>query len=201
MTCGDWRCVSASGAQRQRPLAPVPPERLSGGAVLRRLVREPGRHDHAVVRLFQPQSRGDVEIPLGPDNFIEPKEFDGRQPTSFPPVVPDATDAAAGAAPRARARRVHRHRAGRVQGRRGLDAAPPRTDATSVPGRAKTGAYGLRWPMAMGSVPPLLRFKADGPAGRGPVGHRERADAGHGRHAAVADDLDRRTTASARRRP
>ena len=40
----------------------------------------------------------------------------------------------------------------------------------SVPGRAKTGAYQLRWPMAMGSVPPLLRFKPDGPAGRGPSG-------------------------------
>jgi hypothetical protein len=41
-----------------------------------------------------------------------------------------------------------------------------------VPGRAKTGAYQLRWPMAMGSVPPLLRFEADGPAGRGPAGIR-----------------------------
>ncbi|MBF8301079.1 MAG: hypothetical protein HW394_1449, partial [Acidobacteria bacterium] len=29
-----------------------------------------------------------VEIPLGPDNFIVPKEYDGRQPTSFPVVVP-----------------------------------------------------------------------------------------------------------------
>ena len=32
------------------------------------------------------------------------------------------------------------------------------------------GAYQLRWPMAMGSVPPLLRFAPDGPAGRGPRG-------------------------------
>ncbi len=39
-----------------------------------------------------------------------------------------------------------------------------------VPGRSKTGAYGLLWPMAMGSIPPQLRFKADGPSGRGPVG-------------------------------
>ena len=30
-----------------------------------------------------------VEIPLGPDNFIMPKEYDGRQPTSFPIVAPE----------------------------------------------------------------------------------------------------------------
>ncbi len=40
----------------------------------------------------------------------------------------------------------------------------------SVPGRAKNNAYSLRWPMAMGSMPPLLRFRQDGPAGRGPAG-------------------------------
>ena len=40
-----------------------------------------------------------VEIPLGPDNFIEPKEFDGRQPTSFPPVVRTRPTAAAAARP------------------------------------------------------------------------------------------------------
>jgi hypothetical protein len=40
----------------------------------------------------------------------------------------------------------------------------------SVPGRARTGAYQLRWPMAMGSVPPLLRFSEKGKEGRGPVG-------------------------------
>jgi hypothetical protein len=39
-----------------------------------------------------------------------------------------------------------------------------------VPGRSKTGAYQLRWPAAMGSVPPVLRFKADGAGGRGPRG-------------------------------
>ena len=40
----------------------------------------------------------------------------------------------------------------------------------SVPGSAKTGAYQLRWPMAIGSQPPLVRFSPDGPAGRGPTG-------------------------------
>jgi hypothetical protein len=30
----------------------------------------------------------EMDIPLGPDNFIEPKEFDGGQPTHFMPVPP-----------------------------------------------------------------------------------------------------------------
>ena len=32
-----------------------------------------------------------VEIPLGPDNIVTPKEFDGRQPTSFPVAAPATT--------------------------------------------------------------------------------------------------------------
>ena len=39
-----------------------------------------------------------------------------------------------------------------------------------VPGRTKSPAYQLSWKMAMGSVPPLLRFEPNGPAGRGPTG-------------------------------
>ena len=31
-----------------------------------------------------------VEIPLGPNNFIVPKEYDGRQPTSFPAGRPQS---------------------------------------------------------------------------------------------------------------
>jgi hypothetical protein len=33
-----------------------------------------------------------VEIPLGPDNFIEPTRFDGMQPTHFEPVPPPPHD-------------------------------------------------------------------------------------------------------------
>ena len=112
-----------------------------------------------------------VEIPLGPDNFIEPKEFDGRQPTSFRPSS-DATmrrRRPRRRPSRSRAGRVHRHRAGRFKGDV-VWTLRNRGQSFSVPGRAKTGAYQLRWPMAMGSIPPLLRFKPDGPAGRGPSG-------------------------------
>jgi hypothetical protein len=116
-----------------------------------------------------------VEIPLGPDNVIQPKEFDGRQPTSFPPVVADAPDDG-GAAGRGRPGRRDRERgvftvtvpagfSGDV-----VWTLRHRGQTYSVPARAKNSAYSLRWPMAMGSMPPLVRFRPDGPAGRGPSG-------------------------------
>jgi hypothetical protein len=112
-----------------------------------------------------------IEIPLGPDNVIVPKEFDGRQPTSFPPALPDTTAGDGGGT-------------GRRERERGVfTVTVPATftgdvvwtlrhrgQAYSVPGRTLSSAYQLRWPMAMGSVPPLLRFTQGGPTGRGPVG-------------------------------
>lgn len=150
-----------------------------------------------------------VEIPLGPDNFIVPKEYDGRQPTSFPTAAPPPPDDGGGAA-------------GGGAGARGAGANPAAADPASpgapagagaargggggggnrrdrergvftitvpagyqgdvvwtlryagqtwaTPARAKSTAYQLSWPAAMGSTPPLLRFQATGPAGRGPTG-------------------------------
>ena len=128
-----------------------------------------------------------VEIPLGPNNFITPKEYDGRQPTSFP-VVSGGVRAGGGAiaggaiggttgAPRAGVSSNYARA-------RGVFAVTiPATykgdvvwtliyngQTWSVPGRARSTAYLLGWPMAMGSVPPLLRFQQGGPAGRGPTG-------------------------------
>ena len=75
--------------------------------------------------------------------------------------------------PRSRQRqrpgRIHRHGAGRLQGRRRVDAALRGPDP-SVPARSKSIAYQLSWPAAMGSTPPLLRFQPSGTAARGPTG-------------------------------
>jgi hypothetical protein len=118
-------------------------------------------------------SRDDIaEIPLGPDNFITPKEFDGRQPTSFPPAIADSAEG------------VQRRPDNRRERERGVFTitVPPtfKGDVVwtlryggqvfKVPARAKNTAYQLRWPMAMGSVPPVLRFSEKGESGRGPVG-------------------------------
>ncbi|MBM42197.1 MAG: hypothetical protein CL483_09785 [Acidobacteria bacterium] len=155
------------GAQRQRPLTPLPPNGLRVAPFFDGWYR----NDDGTVTLSFGYSNLNlnevVEIPHGAANFIEPAEFDGGQPTSFPPAG---------------------HGSDRPRRRRGRERGvftvtiPPgfsgevvwtlvnQEQTFSVPGSAQTGAYQLRWPMAMGSQPPLLSFSADGPTGRGPSG-------------------------------
>jgi len=155
------------GAQPQRPLAPLPPNGLRVAPFF------DGWYQNAdgTVTLSFGYSNLNLtevlEIPLGPDNFIAPAEFDGRQPTFFEP-------------PGARAEEPPRRR----QRNRGVFTvtvpAGFRDDVVwtlvnqertfSVPGNGQSSAYQLQWPMAMGSQPPLVRFSPDGPAGRGPTG-------------------------------
>jgi hypothetical protein len=98
-----------------------------------------------------------VEIPLGPNNFIEPAEFDGVQPTHFPPVS-----------------------YGGFSGRRERGAFAVTVPAEfrnrdvvwtlrhagqtfSVPGRVTSETYELSLaPAAAGSLPPGLRFEGEG---------------------------------------
>lgn len=170
-------CIGAAtvGAQRARPLSPLPAEGLGVAPFFDGWYANP---DGSVTFSFGYSNLSRevvVEIPLGENNFVTPKEYDGKQPTSFPPAIPDA---AVGAA----------RRPGIPDGRRERErgvftvTVPPtfkgdvvwtlrhRGQTFRVPARAKTSAYQLQWPMAMGSVPPLLRFSEKGQAGRGPVG-------------------------------
>ena len=158
--------VVAAQAPRQWPLAPVPPDGQRVAPFFDGFYENP---DGTITLSFGYSNfnrEETIEIPLGPNNFIEPKEYDGRQPTSFPTVPGSGPTGAR----RDRERGV-------------FTITVPATfkgdvvwtlrhggQTHKVPGRSKTGAYGLKWPMAMGSIPPLLRFKADGPAGRGPAG-------------------------------
>jgi hypothetical protein len=158
--------VVGAQAPKQWPLAPVPPEGQRVAPFFDGFYENP---DGTITLSFGYSNfnkQGTIEIPLGPDNFIEPKQYDGRQPTSFP-VNP-------GTAPTG---------ARRDRERGVFTVTVPATykgdvvwtlrhagQTHKVPGRSKTGAYGLRWPMAMGSIPPLLRFSADSAPGRGPVG-------------------------------
>ncbi len=104
-----------------------------------------------------------VEIELGPDNFIEPAEYDGGQATSFPVV------------------RYGGFGGPRERGVFGIVVPADfqgdvwwtlTTDGytTKVPGRLESpgliikGAYELsRTPMARGSLRPRIRFSEDGP--------------------------------------
>ena len=121
-----------------------------------------------------------VEIPLGPDNFMEPKEFDGIQPTVFeiPATIED--DGGGGGGGRGGAlppRRERTRGAFTVNLPADYDGEVVWTlrsygQINSVPLRKNHVAYQLNWPMAMGSEPPVLRFEPSGPSGRGPMGVR-----------------------------
>jgi hypothetical protein len=158
--------VVAAQAPRQWPLAPTPPD---GQRVAPFFDGFYENEDGTITLSFgySNLNRAEtIEIPLGPNNFIEPKEYDGRQPTSFP-VSGSGTDAAA--------RRDRERGVFTITVPAGFKGDVVWTlrhagQTHKVPGRSKTGAYGLKWPMAMGSIPPLVRFTADGPSGRGPVG-------------------------------
>lgn len=161
--------MASLDAQRQWPLAPVPPDGQRVAPFFDGWYENP---DGTITLSFgySNLNRDElVEIPLGPDNFIEPKEYDGRQPTSFPASA-SRPDGGGDAARRDRERGVFTVTV--PAGFKGdvVWTLRNRGQAYRVPGRSKTGAYGLRWPMAMGSIPPLLGMKAGGPTGRGPAG-------------------------------
>ena len=99
-----------------------------------------------------------VHLPIGPDNFIEPAEFDGGQPTFFPPrrqvgvftvTLPgDLAESGGGVVWTITANGV----------------------THSVPGRIGVSAYALsHGAMAMGSLPPMLKLRPDGPELWGPM--------------------------------
>lgn len=187
-------------AQHPRPLSPLPDE---GNRVAPFFDGWYANPDGTISLSFgySNLNKSTVEIPLGPDNFIVPKEFDGRQPTSFPIVVAERrgrgrganTDVAGAADPAAAGGPGGVGAAGGGGGGGGGGNYPRERgvftvqvpaghkgdvvwtlrylgQTLSVPGRAKSSAYQLSWPMAMGSVPPLLRFQPNGAAGRGPGG-------------------------------
>ncbi len=151
-------------APRQWPLAPTPPDGQRVAPFFDGFY-ENADGSMALSFGYSNLNRDEtVEIPLGADNFIEPKEFDGRQPTSFP-ISRDGL-----ATRRDRERGVFTVTVPATFKGDVVWTLRYRGQTHKVPGRTKTGAYGLRWPMAMGSIPPLLRFSANGPTARGPVG-------------------------------
>jgi len=145
-------------AQRPRlPLAPILPK----GDEVAPFFEGWYRNDDGTFTLsfgfFNLNSEQVLDIPVGPDNFIEPAEFDGAQPTHFPV--------------RPRRDRGVFHVTVPASYEDGEQAvvwtitANGWTNAT--PGRVGIPALQLDYgPRAMGSVPPVVRFTADGPAGQ-----------------------------------
>ncbi len=182
-------------AQLPRPLIPLPESGLRVTPTFDGWYKNP---DGTVSYSFgySNLNKDTVEIPLGPDNFITPKEYDGRQPTSFPAVAPDAQDGggpaptpapgaagtpAAAAPPAAGGGGGAQNRRDRARGV--FTVTVPGTfkgdvvwtlrfagQTWATPARSKSVNYQLSWPMAMGSVPPLVRLTETGKDGRGPNG-------------------------------
>ena len=166
--------TAMTGAQTLRPLAPLPPDGLRVAPIFEGWYENADGSLTMSFGFSNPNTTGVVEIPIGPDNFIEPKEFNGRQPTIFSSVQAAGEGAGDGGGG-GRARRERQRGVFTVTVPPGFKGEVVWTlryngITSSVPGSNRTGAYGLRWPMAMGSIPPLLRFSEKGPAGRGPSG-------------------------------
>lgn len=116
--------------------------------------------DRSVTMIFGFMNRNTkeiVDIPLGPNNYIEPAQFDGVQPTHFP---------------------VYERGGFRGIRERGAFAVTVPADMAgtevvwtlkhgghsySIPGRAKSPAYQMsNEPLALGSLNPAIRFDMDG---------------------------------------
>jgi len=99
-----------------------------------------------------------LEIPLGEDNFLEPAQFDGMQPTYFESGHPRGLFTVTLPA-----------------SMRDLSVwwniRNPNGELTRVPGRTTATAYELDWtPRPHGSLPPRVTFDGQSEAGRGPPG-------------------------------
>ena len=139
------------------PLAPIPPK----GEPVAPFFEGWYRNDDGTFTFsfgyFNLNTREVIDVPIGPENYVEPQEFDGMQPTHFP-----------------------------VRPRRDRGVFSVTVPATfedgeqrvvwtitangvtySVPARVFAPALQLDYgPRAMGSVPPLVRFDPDGEAGQ-----------------------------------
>ncbi|MDR0786890.1 MAG: hypothetical protein LBG44_03390, partial [Gemmatimonadota bacterium] len=160
-------CMATVGHAQEGllPLAPIPP---SGGIVAPYFDGYYTNPDGTYTFSFGYMNRnteGTIDIPLGPDNFIEPAQYNGMQPTHFETM-----------------------NRGGFNGRRERGAFSVTVPAnftgdvwwtlrtngetTRVPGRTGSVAYQLsHTPQAAGSLPPLLRVEKNAPLvfGRGPT--------------------------------
>jgi hypothetical protein len=154
--------VSVEAQQVQRlPLAPIPP---AGEPVAPFFEGWYANSDGTFTfsfGYFNLNMEEILEIPIGPDNFVEPAEFDGGQPTHFP--VDPRRDRGVFT--------VTVPASYRNGGQRVVWTIRANGVEYSVPGRVGIEALQLDYgPRGMGSVPPLLRLDPDGPEGQHPTG-------------------------------
>jgi len=120
-----------------------------------------GNEDGSVTMLFGFANRNReeiVDIPLGPNNFLEPAQFDGMQPTHFPIydrggfVGINERGAFAVTVP------------ADMAGTEVVWTLNHAGNSYSIPGRATSTAYQMSaGERALGSLAPAIRFKKNGP--------------------------------------
>jgi hypothetical protein len=151
--------------QTPAPLAPIPARGQPVAPFFEGWFANPDGSFTLSFGYFNRNSQEILEIPIGPDNSLEPAQFNGMQPTTFPPVNYGGFNAR------------------RERGVFTITIPPEMRNqdvvwtirsngqTLRVPGRVTSPAYELGYqPMAMGSLPPALRFVQGGPLGRGPEG-------------------------------
>lgn len=116
---------------------------------------------------FSRSSEEVANIPMGPDNFLEPSAYDGRQPTRF---LPQPQDRGAG-------RGIRYWGVFTVTVPADFDEQEvvwtlrSGGQSVSVPGHIRSRLYELdSHAAAERDGPPVLRFASSGPAGEGPSG-------------------------------
>ena len=151
--------VAPLGAQQvQRlPLAPRPPKGEPVAPFFEGWYRNPDGTFTFSFGYFNLNTEEILDIPLGPDNFVEPAEFDGNQPTHFPVRPRRDRGVFSVTVPASYA----------DQELRVVWTITSNGVTYSVPARVGVEALQLDYgPRAMGSVPPLVKFEPDGPEGQ-----------------------------------
>lgn len=118
---------------------------------------------------FNMNSEETFYVPIGPDNFLEPAQYNGMQPTFFMPALPRSREGE---------QRHYRHESVftvNVPGDFTGDLVWTlryKGMTVKVPGRVRNSAYGIENLQAMTSAPeaPGIRVDASGPEGRGQEG-------------------------------
>ena len=148
--------IHAQQVQRL-PLAPIPPTGEPVAPFFEGWYRNDDGSFTFSFGYFNLNSREVIEIPLGPDNFIEPAEFDGVQPTHFPARPRRDRGVFSVTVPESYA-----------DGEQRVVWTITSNGVTyPVPARVFAPALQLDYgPRAMGSVPPLVRFDPGGEAGQ-----------------------------------
>lgn len=159
---------AAQGEAQIRPEFPLAPVPAHGNFVAPYfdgfIMHEDGSRTYSFGFLNR-NAEDTIEIPIGPNNFITPEQFNGMQPTHFPVVSYGGFGG-----PRERGTFAVTVPAD-YQGDVVWTIESPNGYRTQVPGRSTSVAYELSTtPQAAGSLRPYVRFSPNGEPGWGPLG-------------------------------